>query len=202
MIIGIDQSHNIPMDGIIWYEFEKEFEFDFTKIESSNLKILKIEKQNFESFSEQIKNSIDKFNSEIYWDKMWDLEIAQKRFLNNNTLFLLLKFNSVIGHVWYSEGYLYNAFVSKERETGESKWFIEHTMLDRFNSGFVKISLYTEFFNTRAINFWRKLVFEEKKNLIISVFYTPLNDLKLDIHPKLIHILLDYFQISNVVCIF
>ena len=163
MIIGIDQSHNIPMDGIIWYEFEKEFEFDFTKIESSNLKILKIEKQNFESFSEQIKNSIDKFNSEIYWDKMWDLDIAQKRFLNNNTLFVLLKFNSVIGHVWYSEGYLYNAFVSKERETGESKWFIEHTMLDRFNSGFVKISLYTEFFNTRAINFWSKLGFEEKK---------------------------------------
>jgi ribosomal protein S18 acetylase RimI-like enzyme len=53
--------------------------------------------------------------------------------------------------------------VSKERETGESKWFIEHTMLDRFNSGFVKISLYTEFFNTRAINFWSKLGFEEKK---------------------------------------
>ena len=48
------------MDGIIWYEFEKEFEFDFTKIESSNLKILKIEKQNFESFSEQIKNSLRK----------------------------------------------------------------------------------------------------------------------------------------------
>lgn len=153
------------MDGIIWYEYDKKFEFDFTKVESSNLNILKIENRNFESFSKQIQNSIDKFNSEIYWEKMWDIEIAKKRFFEQNTLFLLLKFNSVIGHVWYSEGYLYNAFVSKEREFGESKWFIEQTMLDRFNSGFNKISLYTENFNTRAINFWRKLGFDQRQEV-------------------------------------
>jgi hypothetical protein len=88
---------------------------------------------------------------------MWDLNEAYERLSRNNTLYLLLKNDLPIGHVWYIGEYLYNAFVSNERVDGESQWFIQQTMLDRNTSGYNTITLYTETWNERANSFWKKL---------------------------------------------
>jgi hypothetical protein len=88
---------------------------------------------------------------------MWDLNEAYERLSRNNTLYLLLKNDLPIGHVWYIGEYLYNEFVSNERVDGESQWFIQQTMLDRNKSGYDTITLYTEKWNTRASSFWKKL---------------------------------------------
>lgn len=141
----------------IWYEYNNFTNFESIHINSNNLSISKIQLYNFSDFTDKIQLSIDKFNSQIEWDNMWDLNEAYERLSRNNTLYLLLKNDLPIGHVWYIGEYLYNAFVSNERVNGESQWFIQQTMLDRNNSGYNTITLYTETWNERANSFWKKL---------------------------------------------
>ena len=141
----------------IWYEYSNFTNFQRININSNNLSITKIQLYNFSDFTDKIQLSIDKFNSQIEWDNMWDLNEAYERLSRNNTLYLLLKNDLPIGHVWYIGEYLYNAFVSNERVDGESQWFIQQTMLDRNKSGYNTITLYTEKWNTRASSFWKKL---------------------------------------------
>jgi len=153
------------MDKIIWYEFDKFSEFQIIEINSYNLSISKIDYHNYILFLDKIQISIDKFNSQIKWDGMWDISEAKKRLHKNDSLYLLSKMNLPIGHVWYTGEYLYNAFVSNERIHGESQWFIQQTMLDRYKSGHNQIVLYTEEFNHRAVNFWEKLGFNRVKKI-------------------------------------
>jgi predicted acetyltransferase len=141
----------------IWYEYNNFTNFQNIHINSNNLSISKIQLHNFSDFTDKIQLSIDKFNSQIEWDTMWDLNEAYERLSRNNILYLLLKNDLPIGHVWYIGEYLYNAFVSNERVDGESQWFIQQTMLDRNKSGYDTITLYTEKWNTRANSFWKKL---------------------------------------------
>ena len=141
----------------IWYEYINFTNFQSININSNNLSIIKIQLYNFSDFTDKIQLSIDKFNSQIEWDSMWDLNEAYERLSRNNTLYLLLKNDLPIGHVWYIGEYLYNAFVSNERVDGESQWFIQQTMLDRNTSGYNTITLYTETWNERANSFWKKL---------------------------------------------
>ena len=141
----------------IWYEYINFTNFQSIDINSNNLSITKIKLYNFSDFTDKIQLSIDKFNSQIEWDNMWDLNEAYERLSRNNTLYLLLKNDLPIGHVWYIGEYLYNAFVSNERVDGESQWFIQQTMLDRNTSGYNTITLYTETWNERANSFWKKL---------------------------------------------
>jgi hypothetical protein len=141
----------------IWYEYSNFTNFQRININSNNLSITKIQLYNFSDFTDKIQLSIDKFNSQIEWDNMWDLNEAYERLSRNNTLYLLLKNDLPIGHVWYIGEYLYNAFVSNERVNGESQWFIQQTMLDRNTSGYNTITLYTETWNERANSFWKKL---------------------------------------------
>lgn len=145
------------VDKTIWYEYTNFTNFQNIKINSKNVTVSKIELHNFSDFTDKIQYSIDKFDSEIVWDKMWDLNEAYNRLSKNNTLYLLLKNNLPIGHVWYIGEYLYNAFVSKERVDGESQWFIQETMLDRYNMGYETITLFTEDWNKRSQSFWKKL---------------------------------------------
>lgn len=124
------------------------------------LSLLKINKKNFTANKDYIQTSIDTFNSEIEWESMWDLDDAEIRLLNKETLFILLDNNTPIGHVWYDQYYLYNAFVSKERCDGDSTWFIQETMWnmkDSHNLSYIK--LYVDSWNNRAIKFWEKLGF-------------------------------------------
>ena len=141
----------------IWYEYINFTNFESININSNNLSITKIQLYNFSDFTDKIQLSIDKFNSQIEWDNMWDLNEAYERLSRTNTLYLLLKNDLPLGHVWYIGEYLYNAFVSNERVDGESQWFIQQTMLDRNKSGYNTITLYTEKWNVRANSFWKKL---------------------------------------------
>lgn len=144
----------------IWYEYNNFTNFESINVNSNNLNIIKIKLHNFSDFTDKIQLSIDKFNSQIEWNDMWDLNEAYERLSRNNTLYLLLKNDLPIGHVWYIGEYLYNAFVSEERVDGESQWFIQQTMLDRNVSGYDTITLYTEPWNKRANSFWKKLGYE------------------------------------------
>ena len=140
------------------------------------MSITKIQLYNFSDFTDKIQLSIDKFNSQIEWDSMWDLNEAYERLSRNNTLYLLLKNDLPIGHVWYIGEYLYNAFVSNERVDGESQWFIQQTMLDRNTSGYNTITLYTETWNERANSFWKKLgytIINKTKLVEYGIEYIP-----------------------------
>jgi hypothetical protein len=141
----------------IWYEYTNFTNFEIININSNNLSVSKIQSDNLPYYIDKIQISIDKFNSQIDWSGMWDLNEAQERLSNQNILYLFLKDNLPLGHVWYKDGFLFNAFVSNERLNGESQWFIEQTMQDRNNSGYETITLYTESWNHRANSFWKKL---------------------------------------------
>jgi hypothetical protein len=149
-------------EDIIWFILKN----DDNIINSSsfeNLSILKIDLTNYKCFLNLISASINIFNSEIHWDKMWSIKDAEIRIVNNHHLYLLLFNGTPIGHVWYNGGFLYNAFVSKSRVSGSSVWFIKETLRDRFKYGFNTILLYTDTWNLKAINFWNKLGFIKQK---------------------------------------
>jgi len=135
------------------------------KIDSNQregISFLKITQDNFSETKELIQKSIDTFNSEIEWNEMWDIETANDRLSNGEILYLLLNSNTPIGHVWYDLYYLYNAFVSKKREDGDSIWFIQETMWDmKENFDLKYIKLYVDDWNERAIKFWKKLGYRE-----------------------------------------
>ena len=135
------------------------------KINSSKreeISFLKITKNNFKENSELIQKSIDTFHSQIDWNDMWDLDECEVRLSQDEILYLLLDSGIPNGHVWYDSSYLYNAFVSENRTSGDSLWFIQETMWDMkeiFNLR--RISLYVDDWNIRAIKFWKKLGFVE-----------------------------------------
>ena len=85
----------------VWYKFNNFTNFQIIQINSNNLNLLKIQLHNFSDNTDKIQYSIDKFNSQINWDSMWDLNEAYERLSRNNTLYLLLKNDLPIGHVWY-----------------------------------------------------------------------------------------------------
>lgn len=145
----------------IWFIFKNTSIFNEVSLLNNKPEILLVNFLNHEKYLVLIDKTIKKFNSEITWDEMWDLNQAKKRLMNNHVLYLLVRGDDVIGHVWYYGGFLYNAFVSKQRINGESQWFIQETMKDRFNNGYLNISLYTEKWNIRAIKFWLKIGFTE-----------------------------------------
>ena len=160
----------------IWYEYSNFTNFQSININSNNLSITKIQLYNFSDFTDKIQLSIDKFNSQIEWDSMWDLNEAYERLSRNNTLYLLLKNDLPIGHVWYIGEYLYNAFVSNTRVKGESQWFIQQTMLDRHKLGYDTITLYTDSWNKRADSFWKKLgytIINKTKLVEYGIEYIP-----------------------------
>ena len=148
------------MNNKIWYELKSPTDINHIQILTDDLGVVKIDSNNFDTYKDTIQLSIDKFNSQINWDDMWDLKESKKRISQNQSLYLLLKNELPIGHVWYIGEYLYNAFVSIERKKGESQWFIGETIKDRFNQGYKTITLYTEEWNKNAIGLWEKLGFK------------------------------------------
>ncbi len=153
----------------IWYELKSHTNLNNIEIDNDNLSIVKIDLYNFDIYKHLIQLSIDTFNSEIQWDGMWDIDEAHDRVSTNQKLYLLLKNELPIGHVWFIGEFLYNAFVSNKRIDGESQWFICKAINDRFIDGYNTTTLYTEEWNIRAIKFWEKLGFSIiNKNKLIE----------------------------------
>ena len=129
------------------------------------LSLLYIDKNNIWDNLSYVSKTIQKFNEEISWDDMWTVENADTRTNINHRLFILLENNEPIGHVWFDGGLLYNAFVSKERQDGDSVWFIEESITKL--SGYIgtkQITLCVDDWNKRAIRFWEKLNFIKENN--------------------------------------
>jgi len=124
------------------------------------ISFIQITNLNFLENQNIISKTVETFNSEIEWDKMWNLDDANIRLTNGEVLYILLDGKTPIGHVWYDLYYLYNAFVSEKRENGDSIWFIQETMWDmKENYDLTYIKLYVDDWNERAIRFWKKLNF-------------------------------------------
>ena len=140
--------------------FKHNLDVKINSNQREGISFLKITQDNFSETKEFIQKSIDTFNSEIEWNEMWNIEDAEIRLSENQILFLLLENQTPLGHVWYDSYYLYNAYVSKEREDGDSTWFIQETMWDMKDSNkLTYIKLYVDSWNERAIKFWEKLEF-------------------------------------------
>jgi hypothetical protein len=124
------------------------------------LSLLSIDKNNIHSELPNVSKTIEVFNMEIEWRKMWNLEDSITRTNTNHKLFILLQDNEPLGHVWFNDGFLYNAFVSCERKDGDSTWFIEESIFEMNRKFLVKkITLKVDKWNKRAIRFWEKLNF-------------------------------------------
>lgn len=93
---------------------------DFTPLEIE-YNIVKVDRINFESNRQYVSDSIDNFNLEIEWDKMFTLEEASNRIFNSMRMYIGLIDSKVFGHVWfrdYKDGsYLFNLFVKNRTET-------------------------------------------------------------------------------------
>ena len=144
--------------------FRHNLEVKIKSNQRDSISFIQITNFNFLENQNIISKTIETFNSEIEWDKMWNLDDANVRLNNGEVLYILLDGKTPIGHVWYDLYYLYNAFVSEKREDGDSVWFIQETMWDmkkKYNLTYIK--LYVDDWNKRAIRFWKKLNFIKGK---------------------------------------
>lgn len=93
---------------------------DFTSL-GTEYKVVKVDYGSFESNRQYILTSINNFNLEIEWDKMFTLEEANSRVSNNMRMYIGFIDSKVFGHVWfrdYKDGsYLFNLFVKNKTET-------------------------------------------------------------------------------------
>ena len=140
--------------------FRHNLEVKIKSNKRDSISFIQIINLNFLENQNIISKTVETFNSEIEWDKMWNLADANIRLTNGEVLYILLDGKTPIGHVWYDLYYLYNAFVSEKRENGDSIWFIQETMWDmKENYDLTYIKLYVDDWNERAIRFWKKLNF-------------------------------------------
>jgi hypothetical protein len=93
---------------------------DFTYL-GIKYEIVKIDQSNFESNKQYVTGSINNFNSEIKWDKMFTLEEASSRVSNNMRMYIGIIDLKIFGHVWfrdYKDGsYLFNLYVKNKAKT-------------------------------------------------------------------------------------
>jgi|TARA_B100001094_G_scaffold170796_1_gene165180 hypothetical protein len=144
--------------------FRHNLEVKIKSNQRDSISFIQITNLNFLENQNIISKTIETFNSEIEWDKMWNLDDANIRLTNGEVLYILLDGKTPIGHVWYDLYYLYNAFVSEKREDGDSVWFIQETMWDmKKDYDLTYIKLYVDDWNERAIRFWKKLNFIKGK---------------------------------------
>jgi hypothetical protein len=129
-------------------------------LKREELTLLFIDKNNIYENLTHVQNTINKFNQEIEWRNMWTREQSITRTNTNHKLFILLEGNNPLGHVWFNRNFLYNAFVSQERQDGDSMWFIEECIFEMNNKFLIQeVNLKVDSWNKRAIRFWEKLNF-------------------------------------------
>ncbi len=71
-----------------------------------------------------LTESIDLFNSEHYWDKMWTLKDAHKRLDEGHIFSYITDNDGVLGYMWHEKNYTYNFFVSKRRQNRDILDFV------------------------------------------------------------------------------
>jgi hypothetical protein len=150
------------MNKIIWYKLSSIVDLQIILKNGDDLSIMKFEYNNQNQFQDVIQQCINLFNSEIEWNDMWNINQSKLRFENGHILYVLIKNNFPLGYVWVDETYLYNTFVSKLREDGDSHWFLQNVIIERFKDGVQFIELYTEEWNKRSIRFWEKIGFKRE----------------------------------------
>jgi len=94
----------------------------------------------FEEFTSDIQSVIDKFNTQIDWDEMYDEDESRRRFSMGSICYVLYNEDDPIGIVWFhpqddTTVYLYNLFISKvgrpeSKSIGISVRFLETTYND------------------------------------------------------------------------
>jgi hypothetical protein len=95
-------------------------ENDFTPL-GTEYNIVKVDQSNFENNRQYVLDSINNFNLEIEWDKMFTLEEAGSRVFNNMRMYIGIIDLKVFGHVWFKDykdgSYLFNLFVKNRTKT-------------------------------------------------------------------------------------
>jgi hypothetical protein len=95
-------------------------ENDFTPLGTEH-NIVKVDQSNFENNRQYVLDSINNFNLEIEWDKMFTLEEASNRVSNNMRMYIGIIDLKVFGHVWFKDykdgSYLFNLFVKNKAKT-------------------------------------------------------------------------------------
>jgi hypothetical protein len=112
-----------------------------------------------------IQNSIDNFNKEIKWDGMFDLEEANRRFLNNSIMFVAEHDKSIYGHCWLNEiselkYKIYNVY-SQNSKTPKNYGATDMLfyVIKNYTKGVVVADV--DEWNEKSINMFKKLGFEE-----------------------------------------
>jgi|11_taG_2_1085331.scaffolds.fasta_scaffold22744_3 hypothetical protein len=118
---------------------------------------------------EIINESIELFNSEHYWDKMWTLEDAKERFKKGHVFSYITDKDGVLGYMWHEKNYTYNFFVSKRRHNRDILNFVDMNRYHQKQKGFQYEYIYVTGTNLHVLNlFIRKFqgtVIEEKQLL-------------------------------------
>lgn len=138
---------------------------DFTPLEIE-YNIVKVDRINFESNRQYVSDSIDNFNLEIEWDKMFTLEEASNRVFNGMRMYIGFIDSKVFGHVWfrdYKDGsYLFNLFVKNKTETKNytGTGFVSDT-ISRFEN---KYPVYADVdeWNEKSIRLFSRLGFKRE----------------------------------------
>tara|TARA_B110000902_G_scaffold131872_1_gene153135 strand:+ start:210 stop:674 length:465 start_codon:yes stop_codon:yes gene_type:complete len=144
------------MSSKIWFQNILSDKIKFTKRKS--LSIININNSNFLENISYIDTTVDTFNSEIQWNGMWNRDSAHERVEHKHTLFILLENDIPIGHLWYDSDYVYNVYVSKERQDGDASWFVHETMLLMNKEHSIDtFRLCVDEWNGRAKSFFKKI---------------------------------------------
>ena len=138
-------------------------ENDFTPL-GIEYTIIKVDCINFESNRQYILDSINNFNLEIEWNKMFTLEEADNRISGNMRMYIGLIDSEVFGHVWFRDykngSYLFNLFV-KNRVKTKSYTGTEFTsdIINRFENEY-PIYADVDEWNEKSIKLFNSLGFK------------------------------------------
>lgn len=144
------------MGDKIWYRIDSIEKLPAKQSPENDFLILELDDSNsFEHF-EDIKNTVETFNSLIDWEDMWSMEEASLRFKQGDKLYLLRDNKGALGHVWFANFYLYNLFIHPRRKQGLSEKFIKYC-ISKIDEP--EIFCYCDSWNIRAQKFFEKVGF-------------------------------------------
>jgi hypothetical protein len=140
-------------------------ESDFTPLRIE-YNIIKVDQSNFINNRQYILDSINNFNLEIEWNKMFTLEEANSRILGNMRMYIGLIDLKVFGHVWFRDyrngSYLFNLFVKNRAKTGDyTGTEFTSDIINRFENQY-PIYADVDEWNEKSIKLFNRLGF--KKN--------------------------------------
>lgn len=125
--------------------------------------ILKLTQHNIHKWPGLIQKCIDKFNSEVEWDEMWNELDSEGRFELGNVLFVYLKignYDDPIGYTWFDGDWLYNTFIHSTRPKGHSSLFIQECC-HSLDSSISEIELFCDDWNLKAQKLFEKVGFNK-----------------------------------------